>query len=186
MMKELLEQTRSYRRFYNERALTEQDILALAEAVRLSPSAANRQRIRIAAVTDRAECDAVFSTLSFAAYLKDWQGPAECERPAAYVVVMSESELDTNLALDAGLCMEAMLLTARERGIGGCIFRSFKQSTLSAILGRDGYTPIAVIALGYPSETVEITSVKDGDIRYYRDENDVHMVPKYSAEEYVI
>ena len=185
MIQELLRSTRSFRRF-KQTPLTEDDILTLAEAVRLCPSAGNLQRIRIRPVTDSAECASVFANLGFAAYLKDWPGPAEGQRPAAYVVVLGTKEPDINLALDAGLCMEAMLLSMRERGIGGCIFRSFNGEAITELLGLEGYYPIAVLALGYPDEQVELTSVTDGNIRYYRDGDDRHLVPKYGREDYLV
>jgi hypothetical protein len=44
-----------------------------------------------------------------------------------------------------------------------------------------------VLALGKPNETVVLEEVgPDGDIKYYRDEEDVHHVPKRSLEELVL
>jgi hypothetical protein len=44
-----------------------------------------------------------------------------------------------------------------------------------------------VIALGEPVETVEIVPVgEDGSIRYYRDEQGVHYVPKRTDEEIMV
>ena len=48
------------------------------------------------------------------------------------------------------------------------------------------YRSALVIALGKPTEKVYITEVKDGDIKYFRDENDNHAVPKYSLDELII
>ena len=185
-MLDLLKKTRSYRRFAEDRKISNEDIRDIISAVRLAPAAANLQRIRIAPVTSEAECEAVFSCLGFAAYLKNWDGPAIGERPVAYLVIMTDAELNVNLGVDAGLAAEAMLLVARERGIGGCLFGSFTADALHQAIGRDGYTPILVMALGYPAEEVVIEDVVDGNIRYYRDEVGVHHVPKRSVDEIII
>jgi len=183
MIKELLKKTRSYRRYDENIALTEDDIRAIAEAVRYVPSAGNLQRLKIAFVNDSLQNQEVFSTLGFAAYLKDWDGPECGERPSGYAVLMTEGEPDTNLAIDIGIAAEAMLLTAMERGIGGCIFRSFNRARIADILKRDGLSPVLVISFGYPAERVVIEDVKDGDIKYYRDEEGTHHVPKRSLED---
>ena len=44
-----------------------------------------------------------------------------------------------------------------------------------------------VLALGKPAEQVVLDTVgDDGDTRYWRDENEVHHVPKRSLEELII
>ena len=44
-----------------------------------------------------------------------------------------------------------------------------------------------VIALGMPDETVVLTELKPGEsFNYYRDENDVHYVPKRPLDEIII
>lgn len=58
---------------------------------------------------------------------------------------------------------------------------------------RDGLSmpdylhPMLVIALGKPAETIVLTEVgEDGNTAYYRDENDVHYVPKRKLEDILI
>ena len=46
MIKELVKKNRSYRRFYQEKKLTRQQLMELVETARLTPSAANRQPVR--------------------------------------------------------------------------------------------------------------------------------------------
>ena len=65
------------------------------------------------------------------------------------------------------------------------MIRSFS-SDLADILGRRGYIPALVIALGYPAEKVYLVEAKNKDIKYYRDENDAHAVPKLSLDEIII
>ncbi len=186
MIKELLVRTRSYRRYDENIALTESDVRAIAEAVRFVPSAGNLQRIRIAFVNNSLQNNEIFSTLGFAAYLKEWKGPEPGERPVGYAVLLTEGEPDINLAMDIGIAAEAMLLTAMERGIGGCIFRSFNRERLSEILKKDGLTPALVISFGHPSEEVVLEDVKDGDIKYYRDDAGIHHVPKRSLDDILV
>ena len=187
MLKELLIKNRSYRRFKADEHIARETLLELIDGARLCPSAANLQRIRFAIFNTPEHNGKVFDTLAFAAYLKDvWQGPTPKEQPSAYIVLLTEKKPDVNLGIDIGIAAQSILLAAAERGIGGCMFRSFSSEEIGALVGSDTYSPELVIALGYPSETVMITDVKDGDIRYYRDENDVHCVPKRSLSELVL
>jgi len=47
--------------------------------------------------------------------------------------------------------------------------------------------PKLVLALGKPVEEIQIDDIgNDGDIKYWRDENQVHHVPKRRVEEIII
>ena len=186
MIIDLIRDNRSFRRFDSEKRIKREELMAMVEGARCSASAANLQRIRYALVTEKSECDAIFQNIAFAGYLKSWGGPTEFERPTAYVVMMAEKEPDINIAIDAGIAAQSMLLIAREIGYGGCMIRSFKKAEVEAILNRAGYSIVMIIALGSPTETVYLTDAKDGDIKYFRDENDNHAVPKLSLDEIVI
>ena len=49
------------------------------------------------------------------------------------------------------------------------------------------YDILLVLALGYPAETVVLEEVgKDGDIRYWRDLEGVHHVPKRSVDDLLV
>lgn len=186
MIIDLIRDNRSFRRFDSEKRIKREELLAMIEGARCSASAANLQRIRYALVTEKSECDAIFKNIAFAGYLKNWGGPTESERPTAYIVMMSEKEPDINVAIDAGIAAQSMLLIAREMGYGGCMIRSFKKAEVESILKRVGYNTVMVIALGSPTERVYLTDAKDGDIKYFRDEKDDHAVPKLSLGEIVI
>ena len=186
MIKDTIKKNRSYRRFFAEKSVDNETLVDIVDEARFCASGANKQRLRIAIINDEKNNAELFSTLKFAGYLTDWEGPSESERPAAYYVICSESELDSLLAIDLGIFAQALLLSATERGIGGCMFRSYNAAKVTQIVGVEGMKPHLVIALGYPSETVECVGVKDGDIKYFRGKDDVHYVPKYTADELII
>ena len=185
MIKELVIKNRSIRRYDNTKKLTPELLCEFVDTARFCASAGNRQRIRYAIVTECENLRAVRQTLGFAAYLKGWGGPNESENPTGYIVMLSEDE-DFNLYVDIGIAASSMLLLATEKGLGGCIFRSFNKERIAEILGTDKYVPRLVVSLGVPGERVELDSVTDGDIRYYRRDDDVHVVPKLSLDEILI
>ncbi len=186
MIKDLLKATRSVRRYDESRKITCEQLQEIAEAVRLCPSAANMQRLRLALVVEQEQSGEVFDTLAFAALLRPWVRPDVGERPVAYIVIMADREADVNLSIDAGIIAEAMLLTAKEQGIAGCMFRSFDKEKLTRVLGKDGYYPLLVLSLGYPGEMVVLETAVDGDLKYYRDGEGVHHVPKLALEDVII
>lgn len=187
----LIAKTRSIRRYKHNEPVTQDMLKYIAQAARFAPSTGNMQRLRLLLVNDE-RCDAIFNEISFAAHLRPyWQGPAEGERPAAYIVVMTDKEPDINLAIDMGAAAEAMLITARDEGLGGCIFRSFDKEKLGKVLGKEPYMPAMVISIGYSDEVVIIQDVRnigrpEGDLRYYRDQYGHHIVPKIPLEQMLL
>lgn len=89
---------------------------------------------------------------------------------------------------DVGIVAEAMLLMATEEGLGGCMIGNFTAGELKkAIDLAENLQPLLVVAFGKPDEKIVLTEVpEDGNINYYRDENDVHYVPKRSLDDIVI
>ena len=81
-----------------------------------------------------------------------------------------------------------MLLAAAEAGLGGLMIGNFDAAALSKALEFPAHlVPQLVIALGKPVEKIVLTEVKKGDdLNYYRDEEDVHYVPKRRLEDILI
>ena len=92
MISDLIKKNRSYRRFEQKEVKTEL-LRKCIDSARCSASAANRQRLRFVHVNDAPTCSKILECLRFAAFLKDWGGPSESERPAAYIIVMTEIHL---------------------------------------------------------------------------------------------
>ena len=72
-------------------------------------------------------------------------------------------------------------------GFGGCIFGTVNRSKVAKTVDLPENMEILwVVALGKPAEEVVLDDVRDNDIKYWRDENQVHHVPKRLVEELVI
>ena len=185
----LLRKNRSYRRFGGE-PLCAETLRDLIACCTLTPSGGNLQRLRFHAVCGKEACAAVYPALGWAGYLPDWDGPVEAERPRGYIVLLCRPNEDNALlAIDTGICAQSILLAAVERGLGGCMLKNVKADVLLPAIGlsADDWRVALVIALGEPIEQVEIVPVgEDGSIRYYRDEQGVHYVPKRTVEEIMV
>lgn len=188
MLKDIVSASRSYRRFDNGFAIPMRTLEELVELARLCPSAANRQPLRFILCNSPAENEAVFACLKWAAYLKDWDGPAPAERPSAYIVVVNSAH-DWDMAkIDLGIMAQTMMLGAVEKGLGGCMLGAIDRDRLRTHLGLAPDLEISlVLALGKPAEKVEIVDIpEDGSIRYWRDETGKHCVPKRRVEELIL
>jgi nitroreductase len=187
MLKDLILKNRSYRRFDQSVIVPMALLREMVEAARLSGSARNMQPLRYMLFNNAADCDRIFPTLAWAGYLKDWPGPADGERPAAYIVQMVDLDLTNDWWCDDGIAAQSMLLTAVEAGYGGCIIGSVQREKLRDLLDiPDHYQILQVLALGKPAEQVVIDDVVNGDIKYWRGKDGVHHVPKRSLDELII
>ena len=188
MIRDLVLKNRSYRRFYEDAEVDGQTLRELVDLARLSASAGNKQPLRYMLSCTKEKNALIFPNLAWAAYLKDWNGPSVGERPSAYIVVLADKEISANFNWDAGICSQSILLGATERGLGGCIIASVNKPSLKQALNiPDTYEIVFVLALGKPKEHVVIDPVPaDGDIKYWRDAEETHHVPKRSLEDLII
>ena len=85
-LKDLLIRNRSYRRFYQRERISRDELEELVGLVRWCPSGRNAQPLRYVVAEEEELCGRIFPVLGWAGYLKDWAGPEEGERPAAYLV----------------------------------------------------------------------------------------------------
>ncbi|MGE4490496.1 MAG: nitroreductase family protein, partial [Kiritimatiellales bacterium] len=153
---------------------------------RLCPSGANLQPLKYFLSCDAAMNARIFPSLAWAGYLKAWDGPAEGERPAAYIVVLGDTEVSKNFGCDHGIAAQTILLGAAEKGLGGCMIGAVNRRALAETLVLPGrYEILLVLALGVSAETVRLVPAGES-IQYYRDANDVHCVPKRSLADLLI
>jgi nitroreductase len=188
MLKEIIQKNRSYRRFHEEVAIGRETMLELVDLARLSASSGNLQPLKYLLADSPFMNNKIFPHLQWAGYLTGWPGPAEGERPTAYIVILHDTSISKSVNCDHGIAVQSILLGATKRGLGGCIIASMNKTELTAALKIPEHLQILlVIALGKPSEKVEIDEIDaDGDIKYWRDEKGVHHVPKRKLKDIIL
>ena len=188
MIRDLVIATRSVRRFHQSTAVDLETLRQLVDLARLSASAANLQPLKYILSCDRERNALIFPLLAWAGYLKDWPGPVEGERPAAYIVILGDKDLRQSFDCDHGIAAQSILLGATERGLAGCIIASVQRRELREALAIPEHLEILlVLALGRAKEKVVIEPVgPEGDIKYWRDADGVHHVPKRALDEIVV
>lgn len=186
MIKELTLKNRSYRRFYEDKKITMDTLKELIDIGHNTPSAANKQPLRYKLVNDERENEKVFECLGWAGYLKDWNGPEKGERPTAYIIMVTKA--DVNSSWDEGIAGQTILLSATEMGLGGCFIGNMNKQKLAEIIGLEKDMIVKlVIALGYSKEEIVLEDItSDGDFKYYRDEHQVHHVPKVRVGDIIL
>jgi nitroreductase len=187
-IRELVLKNRSYRRFHQDHSLDRGALRELVDLARLSSSGANLQSLKYLLSTEPEQNARIFATLGWAGYLTGWDGPEEGERPSGYIVVLFDQSIGKTPFWDHGIAAQSILLGAAERGLGGCMFGNIRKDELRNSLGIGEQLEILlVIALGKPKEEVRLVQLGlDGDIKYYRDADGVHHVPKRSLDDIII
>ena len=188
MIADLIRKNRSCRRFYQNREVELETLKGLINLARLSASAANLQPLAYIASCDADRNEKIFACLTWAAYLKDWPGPREGERPSAYIVVLGDTTIAKDFGCDHGIAGQSILLGAREKGLAGCMLGAVDRQRLRRQLDiLEKYKILLVIALGAPKEDIMIEPLgPDGSIRYWRDEKGIHHVPKRALADIIV
>jgi len=186
--KDLVKENRSCRRFDNSHKIDEKILRELVDLARNCASASNNQPLKYIICRDEQKSEEIFSCLGWAAALKEWKGPVKEERPSAYIVIMGDHNISDKFWCDHGIAAQTMLLGARVMGLAGCMFGAINIKKLKTFLNIDDHLEVKlVVALGKPVEIIQIDELnKDGDIKYWRDENLVHHVPKRKLENIII
>lgn len=183
----LVLQNRSYRRFAESERISADLLEELAGLARCIPASANRQPLKFALVSDAAKCAEIFPSLGWAGYLPEWKGPEAGERPAAYIVILGDDSISTDTQIDLGIAAQTIMLGAAACGLGGCMMGAINREKIHATLGlADTLRVLLVLALGRPVEKVQLEPLgADGNIKYWRDAEGGHHVPKRSMEELI-
>lgn len=182
MIKELVKSNRTVRRYLQDKPISDALIRNAIDTAAYVASAANLQRIRYGIINDDRVAD-VYKSISLGGYFAAEDKPGANEAPAAYVFVFAPAGVkDPNVFIDAGIGAQTLTLALAESGVRTCMIRSFERDELSDLC-PEGYETLMIVALGYPAESVRIIdAIEHGSIRYFRDSDGVHVVPKYGAD----
>ena len=187
MFKDLVLKNRSYRRFFQDRPVAKKILKELVDLARLTPSAANLQPLKYLIYNDPKKNTEIFKFLNWAGYLKDWAGPEEGERPVAYIIILGDQLISKTINWDHGIAAQTIMLGAVEKDLGGCIIASLDKENLHKKLDLPQHLDILlVLAIGKPKEIIKLEKVSKNDIKYWRDENLVHHVPKRTLKEILL
>jgi len=186
-MRGIIEKTRTFRRYFQKEAISLDVMHELVDLARLGGSARNGQPWQYMIINTPEVCEKVFPFLGWAGYLSDWKGPVEGERPSAYVLCLLNKNWlkgpESEAQFDLGVATQNLLLVAMEKRIGGCRIASVNPKLAELFQLPDHLTISLVIALGRPRETVILEECEtDSDIKYWRDDEGIHHVPKRSLD----
>lgn len=182
---DLLTTRRTYRRF-EQKAVPQDVVNDIIEAVRLSSCGANRQAVRLVIVNKPEDVARVQPLVKWAAYLPPEQGtPKADELPTLYVAVVQDTTIPGDLATDTGIALANMTLAAWDKGVGSCIMGAIDRPKLTGLLGLAETEVLhTMVAFGYPTHTARVVPMTpETGIKYYLDENRNYCVPKRSTSE---
>lgn len=174
-------------RKFRQRPVEHEVLEDLVDLARLAPSGMNLQPLKYRLVEDRGLVHAVAAHVHWAAYLAPAYDPAEEELPAAWVLVLGDTEIRKDgLDNDVGAAVENLLLGAVERGLGCCWLRAIDRDAIRSLLGlAPRYVVHSAVAVGYPAETPKAVPMAGG-VRYFVDADGNLAVPKRQLRDVLI
>ena len=188
MLKDLVIKNRSYRGYDESCPVAEEQLRKYVNLTRYAASSVNIQPLRYHIAFEKDEVALIQSMTRWGRALPELTLPHKGMCPTAFVIICQDTRLSPNLNMflkDVGIVAQTILLAAVEDGLGGCMIGNFSPDEVEEKLGfPENIVPLLILAIGKPAEKIVITDVgEDGSTKYYRDENDVHYVPKRKPED---
>lgn len=183
-LNKLLRRNRSYRGYDTSFEVRADQLRRIIETATLCPSARNQQVLRFRPVL-RNESDKVLKQIRLGGALPELHLPFPGTEPQAFIVICSTVEESKYVDIDLGIVAQTMLLQATELGLGGICIGAFDHAEIKEVLNLP-YEPVLVIAIGRPSEHIELVECSEGDsLTYYRNDS-IHYVPKIRVDDLII
>ena len=187
-LKELVTKARTCRRFKGQSVLSTETLTSLIDYARLAASARNAQILRFVTISDAETRSAMDKLVVLGGALTPEQRATDAQRPGGYIVICGPENMDDFATMDVGIAAQTINLAACEAGLRTCMIGAVKKDEAAELLGLPADLKVKlVLALGISDEEVRLVSRReDGKLIYYRDDNDVHCVPKITLDEAVI
>lgn len=191
MLKDLILKNRSYRGYDESYHFTKEEMMELVEHARLSASSLNAQPLRYFIAWQKEVVDAIQVHTGWAKALPQLELPHKGMCPTGFIVICLDKNVEyapSTFTRDVGIAAQSMLLAAAEKDLGGCMIGSFSAAGIKEACGlSEDLQPMLVVAVGKPAEKIVLVEVEEGEsLKYYRDEQDVHYVPKKKLEDIVL
>ena len=188
MFKDLVDKIRSHREFKSDGVILRDRLEAWILNASHCPAAMNLQTLKYKIVDEKAEVEKLLPLTRWASSLSI-KLPPEGHGPSAFIVICHDSRIAPMkpiFMIDVGICAQTIMLSAAEEDLGGCIIGSASAAAVSEALElAPHFEPVLILGLGVPEDKVVLTEAC-GDTTYYRDDNNVHFVPKRSLKEIII
>jgi nitroreductase len=178
---EAVQQRRSIR-VYEDKPVPRKALEKILEAGRLAPSAYNSEPWHFITVTDPEKRKAL-SGGAFAKFLP--------QVPLVIVACGDHKASPDWYAVDVGLAVENMVLTATGEGLGTCCVGSFDEKEVKALLKiPENFEVLVLLAVGYSAEKVDLSSKVLNLVRTRKTLSEVaseeefgkHLIPKEITE----
>ena len=191
MFKDLVKVSRSYRGYDESYHFTEKELADFVDCARFAPSSVNGQPFRYYLAWQKEKVALIQSFTRWARALPDMKLPHVGKCPTGFIVICQDLNLGDSIARyqkDVGIVAQTMLLAATEKGLGGCMIGNFgPEKVKEALELPENLIPVLIVAFGKPDEKIVLTEIEEGQsTKYYRDENDVHYVPKRKLKDIII
>jgi len=183
--KDLVNTTRSTRRFLPNIEIKSEELEEVIDLVRLSSSAKNMQPLKYVTVSKKDLVEKIAKTATWAAHLSEWNQTEE-EQPSAFIIIINDSNIEGFPMLDCGISLQTIILGLKIKGYASCPMASLDKDLCKELFNlEENLKPMLAIAIGKENEVTKIVEPKE-DTNYYRNEKDEHCVPKRKLEEVLL
>jgi nitroreductase len=136
-------------RAYDHTPVPDDKLIKILEAARLAPSAGNAQPWHFVVVTNNEKRRKIAEGGFFARFL--------AESPVVIVGCGDEKASPKWFTVDVAIAMQNMVLTATSEGLGTCWIGDFDEKLVKELLRiPENYRVVALLAIGYPRETLDV------------------------------